>query len=644
MNGLRKLAFFLMTMMLAAFALPAAADKVYQVQMSSNPSPLAAGGAGQLVSMQINNVSSDTGNSNSSSFKLNAPSGFTIQQVYTVSRGQTKNTVAVDGGYTATIQVLNDGSAVWVSNIQVPLKPFGTPLQLKNMKVDVSCSANTSGLWVLPGVWTGSAFSGQTFSLTTNPQYPSIRNTTVSGICATYTITPVPNTANVNSGPGSSVSLSFNNTSPAGGGTIGSLQITAPTNFTITAATTSSGTATPINGGTAVKVTGASVGPGTSLSLTVTVTTPNCNGAAAAPWSAAQLYVNSDLTGQTFSGPGAGGYPSTGITGLGCSISFGNQNQPASAFSGYKISNTAYNNPNNNNPPSAPQSVTVNVMINGVAPPDSPPTVVTLSPHVGSCTVSNASANAVGGVATFGNLTAGAPGMDCTLTASALPPSGGGVGPSDDSNPPFDIVAPAAAPLVCATGSASSGTVNPPLDPRSSVPPPSDGQTGWALVRGQNVDSPCGPEIPYTFSCDANRNCQFTEDSLGQHPSIEYVVLWPAVNVVTDPTADKQPCVSWGVADPDAGTDPTVCGGDYVPGLACKTDNVDGGSAVMPDIPNLPPFNGFTGSDHPQYQVGQKAKVCISQHGFTSGTGAAVGSVVYWTKIIDQSDTGIRLP
>ena len=88
--------------------------------MSSSPAPLAAGAPGQSVSMQINNISSDTGNSNTSSFKLNAPSGFTIQQVYTVSRGQTKNTVAVDGGYTATIQVLSDGSAVWVSNIQTP--------------------------------------------------------------------------------------------------------------------------------------------------------------------------------------------------------------------------------------------------------------------------------------------------------------------------------------------------------------------------------------------------------------------------------------------------------------------------------------------------------------------------------------------
>jgi hypothetical protein len=172
-------------------------------------------------------------------------------------------------------------------------------------------------------------------------------------------------------------------------------------------------------------------------------------------------------------------------------------------------------------------------------------------------------------------------------------------------------------------------------------------------VRGTNtVTSPdntnCGPPIPYTFSCDANRNCHFVEDSLGQHTSIEYVVLWPAVpltGVGADPTADKQPCVSWGVADPDPGSDATVCGIDYVPGLACNTDNVDGGSAVMPTIPpNIPGYSDKDPGLYPQYQAGQTAKVCIAQHGFTSGIGAAVGSIVYWTKVIDQSDSGIRLP
>jgi hypothetical protein len=641
MNGMRKVVFFLTAMMLAAFALPASADKVYQLTMSS--SSLAAGVPGQSVTMQINNISSDAGNSNTSSFKLNAPAGFTIQQVYTVSRGQTKNTVAVGGGYTATVQVLNDGSAVWVSNIQVPLKPFGAALQLANMKVDVSCSPDRTGLWVLPGVWTGSGFSGQTFTLNTTqyPQYPSIRNTSVSGICANYTITPTT-TAAVNAG-GGSVSLSFNNTSPAGGASIASLSITAPTNFTITGGTANNGGTVTPSGSTVTVTGGSAVAPGSSVTLNLTVTTPNCNGANAALWSAAQVSTGATPNAATqFSGP-TNGYPSTGITALPCSATF--VDQPATTFVGSAISDTAYNNPNNNQPVRAPKPVSVNLVINGSAAADG--TVVTLSVDTGGCGISSNTASTSGGVAKFNNLSGATAGTDCTLGAS-----GGGVNSTVDSSS-FDLVGPAGI-LACAGGNASSSpAIVPPLDPRSSTPPASDGQSGWALVRGKNTDGGCGPDIPYTFSCDANRNCQFNEDSLGQHPSIEYVILWPKILVGSDPTADKQPCVSWGVADPDPGPDAGVCGGDYVPGLGCNTDNVDGGDAVMPDIPAIPPFSNFTGSDHPQYQptsvTGQKAKVCIAQHGFTAGTGVppaqnAIGYLIYWTKVIDQSDTGIRLP
>ena len=119
---------------------------------------------------------------------------------------------------------------------------------------------------------------------------------------------------------------------------------------------------------------------------------------------------------------------------------------------------------------------------------------------------------------------------------------------------------------------------------------------------------------------------------------------------ISDPFAGKQPCVAWGVANPQfpATPDQYGCGGDYVPGLACPTDDVDIGDAAMPIIPNVPPFDAAS-NPAPQYLAdGKKAKVCISQHGFTSGTmdanGDARGSIVYWTKVIDQSDTGIRLP
>ena len=67
----------------------------------------------------------------------------------------------------------------------------------------------------------------------------------------------------------------------------------------------------------------------------------------------------------------------------------------------------------------------------------------------------------------------------------------------------------------------------------------------------------------------------------------------------------------------------------------------------MPIIPNIPPFDAAS-SPESQYLADvanqKRAKVCIAQHGFSSGTGTAAGSIIYWTKVIDQSDTGIRLP
>ena len=203
--------------------------------------------------------------------------------------------------------------------------------------------------------------------------------------------------------------------------------------------------------------------------------------------------------------------------------------------------------------------------------------------------------------------------------------------------------------LVSATGTAGSAPTSPPLQPLSSDPPylpPTDGQTGWAVSRGLNTDGHCGPAIPFSANFDpVNRTAFFTEVSLGQHPSVEYIILWGAVPANADPFAAKQPCVSWGVDNPQFPATPDAygCGLDFVPGLACLTDNVNIGDAVMPMIPDAPPFQGNALSQYQGCQ-GQKAKVCIAQHGFTSGTGAAVGSLVYFTKIIDQSDIGVRLP
>jgi hypothetical protein len=82
--------------------------------------------------------------------------------------------VNLGNGYTATIQ--NNGTSIYLSNIQLPLKPFGPTLTL-TMTVNVSCTATGSG-WTtklngVDQVWNGSSFTGQTFTFVNTVANPS---------------------------------------------------------------------------------------------------------------------------------------------------------------------------------------------------------------------------------------------------------------------------------------------------------------------------------------------------------------------------------------------------------------------------------------------------------------------------------------
>jgi len=256
------------------------------------------------------------------------------------------------------------------------------------------------------------------------------------------------------------------------------------------------------------------------------------------------------------------------------------------------------------------------------------------------------STNDANGNAIFATLTstAAATVEGCVLTATA-----NGYSSATSAAPPGFRIVKRDGTLACDGGTASN---NGNLDPLSNTFPPSDGQTGFALVRGFNTGGTddCGPDIPYAFNLNPDtRTTILTEDSLGQNPSVEYIIVWPAVSATNDPFAGKQPCVSWGVPNPQFPETPDSfgCGGDYVPGLACLTDDLDIGGGAMPIIPDIPPFDAASNPE-PQYLADvanqKRAKVCIAQHGFSSGTGDATGSLIYWTKVIDQSDSGIRLP
>jgi hypothetical protein len=194
----------------------------------------------------------------------------------------------------------------------------------------------------------------------------------------------------------------------------------------------------------------------------------------------------------------------------------------------------------------------------------------------------------------------------------------------------------------------------------------------WGLRRGQNTDptqTPCVP-VNFTFLVSPDNTMSFTYDKTGTTPpqssaSFKYVVLWNAVPV--DPNGPTQgfgghrPLVSWGTpATPVVGTD------DYVPALMC-TDagpNTDeGGFASIPNsplpselqklLPTIPddsatsgPFSTAFAHGRTQYQPGLKAKVCVAQQGQTSVGLDGSGNVLiqYWDKVIDESDTYMKMP
>jgi hypothetical protein len=447
----------------------------------------------------------------------------------------------------------------------------------------------------------------------------------------------------------------FDNAGPPGSNSsFNSTQISGAAGFKITSAT-------PDSGRVAISCTGS--GTATQCTVNVTKTSPVL---VSSPIFKVAMTVQSLLT--ETSCPGSNTlWGSTASTGSGnsnqnfsysstetnamrtvqdmatCSIAI---NQPTDAFVSYVVSTKAFTAPN---PPTVPP-IMATLLINGSAASGVP---VTLS---SSCSgIDPASYKTTGqttdgtGTATFGSLDFTAAGSLCTLTASAS-------GFSSATAPATFNIIGFAGPLVCGAVTGSTGGS---LNPLSGSAPAKDGSdTGFGLVRGNNAGPDAGTsncngaqDIPYTFMCtppsDNSRTCVFTEDSLGQHPSVEYIVVWPPVKLADDPTADKQPCVSWGVTNPNPGPDLTVCGGDYVPGLACVTDDVNGGTAVMPTIPDLPPFNNGGVGHYTQplrYQPGQTAMVCIAEHAFESGTGTAAGNLIYWTKFIDQSDSSGRLP
>jgi hypothetical protein len=368
------------------------------------------------------------------------------------------------------------------------------------------------------------------------------------------------------------------------------------------------------------------------ITLNVTVTAGATCGGTQIVW---QPYAWTGGTGTpstSFSFPPTGTYTSNLQGAPACTLSFanglGNATQPADAFVGSGITTAAFN--------SAGAPVQVLATQNG-----NPVSGVSVTiGDIGACTVSGSATTGASGTASL-SIASSTAGTNCQLTATAN-------GFNGATSNAFNVVV-AQGTLGCSPAPTSTfGGLGQYLV--SNTFPPV-GAPDWGLLRGFNRDGTQGNSctlVPFTFTLNGNNSALFTEDSLGQPTSVEYLIRWTPVDVDDDGWSAKQPCTAWGMTNPDPGNDPTVCGGDYVPALACLADDVnapgDGTGEVMPFIPDVAPYQG---NSHSQYRpfladnvTKQRAKVCVSQQGWT----ATNGQVQYWTKLIDQADAGIRLP
>ena len=181
--------------------------------------------------------------------------------------------------------------------------------------------------------------------------------------------------------------------------------------------------------------------------------------------------------------------------------------------------------------------------------------------------------------------------------------------------------------------------------PQGSALPVQNG--GWSLVRGPN--KPLGPvactgPVPYTFTLDTSSSKQtasfLVPSGEQQKVSAQYVIVWKPVKSSAATTE------GWFNARPGLAWKTNGSGPIYMPALPCLADPPDLRSYMgtlddlMPMIPNIAPYN-----QEPllsAYGVGVKAKMCVSQHGWTAiGPADANGTdtlIQSWDKVLDLHD------
>lgn len=586
------------------------------------------------------------GNSSFNALTLSLPSGWTLSQAggATSSRG------------TASVNAARN--VVSVENINLPTGS-GQFMTVTVTGVTGTVCAGQSGDWTAQP-WTGSAVgSGQKFNPKPGSVYPV--STTVPATC--FTVTP-------SSSDPTKGSISPSTPQTVNGGATRQFTLAPVLGYhpTTPSGTCPAGTLTGNSYTTGAIVADCTVIANFAIDTFTVSTSFDATKGSISPTSRTGVAYN---TTTTFDVAPLPGFHTTSVSGCGVGAPTGTTYTTAAITAACTVSATfAANTLSFTEPTSAsiaPPPLSVAVTYNGP-----PPASVTLAWNCipasgsGSQTVTAPTSSPVNfSVAFTKNGT-------CTLTASA---------------PNYTSFTSAAFPvytgdLGCDSTNRKGGTLNPSA---LVTYVKKDDQGKWGLIRGNNkeVTDPICAVVPYVFDLDVMNTPQTSKfivpdfSITGQKVSVKYTVVWGRFDVVGDASniwASKRPKVSWGIASPVAGTN------DFVPALPCvlDPDNPDLASTypngfasvstadmdkLLPKIPDLPPFSDLYNAstcancikgnpNYPQYQPGQKAKMCIAQQGWTATGSDATdpldvsvdpATVQIWTSVIDQGDGYMNL-
>lgn len=478
------------------------------------------------------------------------------------------------------------------------------------------------------------------------------------------------------------LSAKYTNLTPGGNSTINWVHLSVPNALWSTYPGSGTPTAPIIKfpqGGTVYSITTGSTSteivvnniPGIGVNggtwyFTIDVFVPSSPGCTDYQFSATAFTGNSGTQGQPFAFQAT--YNSftskTDIgTGTGCSLVF--QKQPAGAQVNTTITSVGSDptgaavqvaavDSNNNVATWFSGTITLNIKsVNGVA-------------GANGANLSNGSATATSGVATFPALQIDKVASNYILTASAT-------GQTSGDSSAFSIFANGQ--IGCVGGkttstnnyNSSNGKTDYTFDPDGSSAPAS---SGWGLRRGANyVTSDC-VLVDYSFTQPTSANglvgslLYDRTVSPFQAASWKYIFTWPAIAVdSSNPTkgwTTFRPWVSWGIDSPNTASGST----DFVPALFCLDDPGDislrTASQLQALRPKLPDDCDYSKTLDLANQTGpfcrahianpnvyylndanNPAKMCVSQQGYSSGPG---NTVYPWTEIVDQADGFIKSP